>query len=94
MSSATRTKRATRGIVNLLNVDHKGVGPFVRARIKGCVKREATYLCAEISNQRARVTARGKEHRLMREDIAGPQGASKQAGFAAALEAPAPAHQK
>ena len=30
----------------------------------------------------------------MREDIAGPQGASKQAGFAAALEAPAPAHQK
>ena len=45
---ATKTKRATRGIVNLLNVDHKGVGPFVRARIKGCVKKEATYLCAEI----------------------------------------------
>ena len=27
-------------------------------------------------NQRARVTARGKERGLMREDIAGPQGAS------------------
>ena len=31
---------------------------------------------AEKLNQRARVTARGKERRLMREDIAGPQGVS------------------
>ena len=33
VSSATRTKRATRGIVNLLNVDHKGVGPFVSGMV-------------------------------------------------------------
>ena len=31
---------------------------------------------AEKLNQRARVIARGKERRLMREDIAGPQGVS------------------
>ena len=41
-----------------------------RARIKRCVKREAPYLSADRHSE-SRDGARGKERRLMREDIAG-----------------------